>query len=213
MNAAKVGRKFRICKNIVNLFRKRVNGSGKTSQRFQDTYHKTWIWLNAATPQRSNTATFGVVEVAEWGRNILSLFLYIIYIIIYIIYKVNITAMRGMRKRNVAVLRCCCVAPLGLSWKNWKNGSLGRKNFFPGHGEKINENILKFLVKIFGGMKNIYYLCRCNWDANGDCGLRLSIARASSALHSPCTAVVMSIDGAARAIKLAWMAESWKRWT
>ena len=37
-----------------------------------------------------------------------------------------------------------------------KSGSLGRKNFFPGQGEKINENILKIFVKIFGGMKNIY---------------------------------------------------------
>ena len=43
-----------------------------------------------------------------------------------------------------------------------KSGSLGRKNFFPGQGEKINENILKIFVKIFGGMKNIYYLCSCN---------------------------------------------------
>jgi hypothetical protein len=40
--------------------------------------------------------------------------------------------------------------------KQGKSGSLGRKNFFPGQGEKIIENILKFFVKIFGGMKNIY---------------------------------------------------------
>ena len=40
--------------------------------------------------------------------------------------------------------------------KSRKFGSLGRKNFFPGQGEKIIENILKIFVKIFGGMKNIY---------------------------------------------------------
>jgi len=43
-----------------------------------------------------------------------------------------------------------------LPTKLGKSGSLGRKNFFPGQGEKIIENILKFFVKIFGGMKNIY---------------------------------------------------------
>jgi len=43
-----------------------------------------------------------------------------------------------------------------LPIKTRKSGSLGRKNFFPGQGEKIIENILKFFVKIFGGMKNIY---------------------------------------------------------
>jgi hypothetical protein len=40
--------------------------------------------------------------------------------------------------------------------KSEKISSLGRKNFFPGQGEKIIENILKIFVKIFGGMKNIY---------------------------------------------------------
>ena len=40
--------------------------------------------------------------------------------------------------------------------KSRKFGSLGRKNFFPGQGEKIIENILKIFVKIFGSMKNIY---------------------------------------------------------
>ena len=40
--------------------------------------------------------------------------------------------------------------------KSKKYGSLGRKNFFPGQGEKIIENILKIFVKIFGSMKNIY---------------------------------------------------------
>ena len=43
--------------------------------------------------------------------------------------------------------------------KYGKYGSLGRKNFFPGQGEKIIENILKIFGKIFGSMKNIYYLC------------------------------------------------------
>jgi hypothetical protein len=43
-----------------------------------------------------------------------------------------------------------------LPIKTRKSGSLGRKNFFPGQGEKIIENILKIFVKIFGGMKNIY---------------------------------------------------------
>jgi hypothetical protein len=37
-----------------------------------------------------------------------------------------------------------------------KSGSLGRKNFSPGQGEKIIENILKIFVKIFGSMKNVY---------------------------------------------------------
>ena len=36
---------------------------------------------------------------------------------------------------------------------------MGRKNFFPKKKKKIIENILKIFVKIFGGMKNIYYLC------------------------------------------------------
>ena len=50
--------------------------------------------------------------------------------------------------------------------KSGKNDSLGRKNFFPGQGEKIIENILKIFVKIFGGMKNIYYLCSVNrWSS------------------------------------------------
>ena len=40
--------------------------------------------------------------------------------------------------------------------KSRKFGSLGRKNFLPGQGEKIIENILKIFVKIFGSMKNIY---------------------------------------------------------
>ena len=65
-----------------------------------------------------------------------------------------------MRNRNVAVLLCCGVALLVVGFlcskKSGKSGSLGRKNFFSGQGEKIIENILKIFVKIFGGMKNIY---------------------------------------------------------
>jgi len=48
-----------------------------------------------------------------------------------------------------------CVELFSLS-KIKKNSSLGRKNFFPGQGEKINENILKIFAKIFGGIKNVY---------------------------------------------------------
>ena len=47
---------------------------------------------------------------------------------------------------------CTCVELFSLS-KIKKNSSLGRKNFFPGQGEKINENILKIFAKIFGGIK------------------------------------------------------------
>ena len=65
-----------------------------------------------------------------------------------------------MRNRNVAVLLRCGVALLVVGFlcskKSGKSGSLGRKNFLPGQGEKIIENILKIFVKIFGGMKNIY---------------------------------------------------------
>ena len=32
----------------------------------------------------------------------------------------------------------------------------GQEKLFPWAGRKIIENILKFFVKIFGGMKNIY---------------------------------------------------------
>jgi hypothetical protein len=51
---------------------------------------------------------------------------------------------------------CVPVSDCLICQKSGKNDSLGRKNFFPGQGEKINENILKIFVKIFGGMKNVY---------------------------------------------------------
>jgi len=40
--------------------------------------------------------------------------------------------------------------------ENQKYGSQGRKNFFPNHKKNKMKNIMKILVKLFGGMKNIY---------------------------------------------------------
>ena len=61
---------------------------------------------------------------------------------------------------------CVPVSDCLICQKSGKNDSLGRKNFFPGQGEKIIENILKIFVRIFGSMKNIYKLCGVNrWSS------------------------------------------------
>ena len=65
-----------------------------------------------------------------------------------------------MKNPNDTVLLWYCVTLfvvlLFYEEKSGKSGSLGRKNFFSGQGEKIIEKILNFFVKTFGGMKNIY---------------------------------------------------------
>ena len=77
--------------------------------------------------------------------------IYIIYILIKGYYAPSSTQIN----RNEPVYLRTCVELFSLS-KIKKNSSLGRKNFFPGQGEKINENILKIFAKIFGGIKNVY---------------------------------------------------------
>ena len=61
-----------------------------------------------------------------------------------------------LKSTEMNLCTCVPVSDCLACQKSGKFGSLGRKNFFPGQGEKIIENILKIIVKIFGSMKNIY---------------------------------------------------------
>ena len=80
-----------------------------------------------------------------------------IYIIIYIKLYSNKINFCSLHTDYLILPNATFATPRQDLQKSRKYGSLGRKNFFPGQGEKkIIENILKIFGKIFGSMKNIY---------------------------------------------------------